>query len=252
VVTAARAHEALALLSDTASDHASKIHIHDRDFKGSIVTMNDKEIVFNYSGFKDYHGLTFPLTGRYQVYNSAMAVRVCEILKQSGVSITDISIKQGVAKVELEGRLEKVSDRPHIIVDSAHNPVAAKALAKTIRELFSGRRIILVIGIMKDKDIREILSPLVDLAETVILTKPRDDRAETPEELHKIILDIRSLVRDHRPISIHETGSVSKAISVANKEWSEDSIILITGSFYTTGEAKEALGHTGVLSELRE
>jgi dihydrofolate synthase/folylpolyglutamate synthase len=154
--------------------------------------------------------------------------------------------------VRLEGRLEKVSDSPHIIVDAAHNPVAAKALAKTIKELFADRKIILVIGIMKDKDIRGILSPLIDCAETVILTVPGDERAETPEELHRNILDLQSSVKDHKSISILETGSVAEAITIAKEECSEDSTILVTGSFYTTGEAKEALGHTGVFPELRE
>jgi dihydrofolate synthase/folylpolyglutamate synthase len=252
VVTAARSPEAIRLLSDIANSNASGIHIHDRDFKGSIVSMNDNKIVFDYSGFRDYNGLTSPLTGRHQIYNSSMAVRVCEILGRSGVSITDTSIRQGVNNVRLEGRLEKVSDRPHIIVDSAHNPVAAKALSKTIKELFADRKIILIIGIMKDKDIRGILSPLIDCAETVILTVPGDERAETPEELHRNILDLQSSVKDHKSISILETGSVAEAITIAKEECSEDSTILVTGSFYTTGEAKEALGHTGVFPELRE
>jgi dihydrofolate synthase/folylpolyglutamate synthase len=252
VVTAARSPEAFMLLSDIANSNSSEIHIHDRDFKGSLVSMNDNQIVFDYSGFRDYHGLRSPLTGRHQVLNSSMAVRVCEILGRSGVTITEKSIRQGVINVRLEGRLEKVSDRPHIIVDAAHNPVAAKALAKTIKELFADRKIILVIGIMKDKDIRGILSPLIDCAATIILTVPGDERAETPEELHRIILDLRSSIKDHSQASILESGSVSEAIAVAKEEWSEDSTILVTGSFHTTGEAKEALGHTGILPELRE
>lgn len=251
VVTAATSDIVTAILSDTADRCASEMHIYNRDYHGSILSMNDHQLIFNYRGFRNYHGVLSPLIGKHQMYNAAMAIRTCEIVKRGGVPITDTSIMQGISNMRLDGRLEKVSDRPHIILDSAHNPGSAMVVAETIKKILPSRKIILVVGIMKDKDVRGVLAPLIEISDTIILTAPPDERAETPGELHKHILQLHSS-KDLSQISIYESGSVAEALTRAQEEWRDGHVILVTGSFYTTGAAKEALGSTGVLSGLRE
>jgi dihydrofolate synthase/folylpolyglutamate synthase len=214
--------------------------------------MDNSSTVFDYRGFNDYRGLTMPVAGRHQLYNASLAIRACEILKTKRISIPQSSLSRGLLNVHVEGRFEKVSEKPFIILDSAHNPGAADALAHTIDELFPDRRIILVIGVMKDKNVSEIMQPLLKYAETVILTRPGGERAAAPEELHAMIVGLQRSREVTRPASILKTDSVAEALRIAEGEWSEKSVILVTGSFYTTGEAKEALGHSGVLSTLRE
>jgi dihydrofolate synthase / folylpolyglutamate synthase len=252
VVTSAQAPEAIKQISDIAEMRNSKLHVYDRDFKGVLLSMDDKHITFDYTGYKEFRNLSLPLSGRHQLYNASMAVMTCEILRMVGVHISDISLRNGLSKTAIEGRLERVSENPVIILDGAHNPGAADSLAASIKELFPDKKIIIVIGVMSDKDIEGILKPLMQIAESVVLTKPKGERAASTEKLYDIALKIQKSNEDCRSSSIVKTNSVADALTHAKKEWQEENIILVTGSFYTIGEAQEILSHAGVLSDLRE
>ncbi|MBI5195815.1 MAG: bifunctional folylpolyglutamate synthase/dihydrofolate synthase [Nitrospirae bacterium] len=249
VVTAVTQPEALKVINDRARDSGSDVHLYGRDFEGAIISMDETHIEFDYKGYKNYNGLSLPLAGKHQIYNASLALRVCEILMQKGVMINEAAIYSGLAGLNFEGRLERVSQTPPVILDGAHNPEAAKLLALTMKELFHGKKIITITGIMKDKDIAGILKPLVEISETIILTKPKGERAASPERLKECVENLQ-LSGNHKTVMI--TGSTAEALDLAKAIWKEGNIILVTGSFYTTGEAKEALGHKGVLSHLRE
>jgi len=264
VVTATTHPEALRVLEETARDLGSELHVYDKDFKGSLLFMDDKHILFNYSGmnlhmgeravYQKYNSLSLPAPGKHQLYNASVAIRVCEILAQKGVPITSDAINNGFLYLNFEGRLECISRTPLIILDSAHNPEAARALSESVKEIFPEKKIILVAGIMKDKDIGGILKPLLQISNAVILTKPKSERAASPDKLETSIETMDE--RNNKGLihkSIRKTRSVSEAIELAKSLWHKEDIILVTGSFYTTGEAKELLGHVpGVLSQLRE
>ncbi len=249
VITASRTPAVVRLLSDIARSRGAGIHVYGRDFKGSLLHMDRGHIAFDYSGYADYRNLSMPLTGRYQLYNACTAIRACEILGRKTRRTADIRIRAGLQSVKLEGRLEMVSQSPPVFLDSAHNPEAANSLAASIREIFPDKKIILVAGIMDDKDAVGILGPLVRLAESVILTRPAYERAAHPEKLLKIIRDSGLTGAS---CMIDTAGTVAGAIETAKARCREDSVILVTGSFYTTGEAKEASGASGILRELRE
>ncbi len=239
-------------LTDIANKHDAKMHIYDRDFKGSINQIDDVGISFNYSGDYSLSDLFVPLSGEYQLYNMCLAIRACEILQKKGLSISESSIISGLQNIRLEGRFEKLSNDPSIIIDGAHNPAAASALSNTVKTVFPDKKIILIAGIMDDKNISGILSPLIDAAESVILTKASYDRAATSDKMEGIIADIANSGKIHDRSKIINTDSVEEALKLAKSICNENSIILVSGSFYTTGEAKELLGFKGVLSRLRE
>ena len=252
LITSSLADGTVKQLRDTAKSRNAEIHIYNKDFRGSLISMDERHITLDYSGYGNYKDLTAPLTGEYQLYNICTAVRACEILRQKGFQISDASIKTGLQNISLEGRLEWVSHDPPVILDSAHNPEAAKSLALSVKRIFAGKKIILVAGIMDDKDIRGILRPLIQVAETVILTKAKYERAATPEKMKEIMAAIREQAATYRPVSIHKTDTVSGAVDLAKSLYEKEDIILVAGSFYTAGEVKEALGCEGVLSGLRE
>jgi dihydrofolate synthase/folylpolyglutamate synthase len=252
VVTSAQSPEAIEQISTIAKALNSELHIYGKDFKGVLISMDERHIDFDYIGENEFNKLSLPLSGRHQLYNASTAVRVSEVLRKKHIPISDTAIRNGLAKTYVEGRLERVSNKPYIILDGAHNPGAAGSLADSIEELFPDKRIILVIGIMSDKDIEGILRPLMNAADSIILTRPRGERSASAEKLHDIALEIQKLGSDCRTSVILKTESVSDALTLAKEEWREGDIILVTGSFYTTGEAKEILSHAGVLSDLRE
>lgn len=247
VITSSKIPEAVTLFEDIAFSRNSIIHIYDKDFKGTLLLMDDKQTTFDYQGNRELKDLKISLSGRYQLYNACMAIRACEILREKGFPISDDSIRNGLMNVSIEGRLEWVSKSPPVLVDGAHNPDAAQALSDSVKTLFPDKKIILIAGIMDDKDIRGILAPLVRISESIILTRPKYERSALPEKLYNHVMDFKDI---NAPVMI--APSVNEALELAKKLCREDSIILVTGSFYTAGEVKEIFGCSGVLSDLRE
>ena len=152
---------------------------------------------------------------------------------------------QGLSKTRWEGRLEIVRTRPSLILDGAHNPAGAAVVKEFLYEMkhkYLKSKLILVIGILRDKDIRAILRTLAPLADIIILTKPDDQRAALPGDLLRWIPHVRKTVIVDR---------VSKAIEHALALAQPADIICVTGSLYTVGEAKAFLSGRGQPSRLK-
>ncbi len=264
VITAVTHPDALSVIKKTAEDIGSELFIYDQDFKGSLISMDDKHIEFDYLehktsavyiGFRrKYRNLSMPLSGEYQVYNASLAIKTCDVLAGKGFILSEDTLKRGLLKVNLEGRLEQVNETPPVIIDSAHNPEASRALADTVKTVFPAKKVILIAGIMKDKDIKGILKPLLQISDTVILTRSKGERPSPPEELKESVIALAKKSRKGiMPDTLLTAMNVAEAIKLAKTLWHKENIILVTGSFYITGEAKEILSPgTGVLSDLRE
>ncbi|MCK5512638.1 MAG: bifunctional folylpolyglutamate synthase/dihydrofolate synthase, partial [Thermodesulfovibrionia bacterium] len=147
VVAAAQHPEALKILEKIAKNCNARLHKYGEDFKSTLLRMDERHIVFDYfnvnspmiqnNGWGGYKNLSLPLTGKHQMYNASLAIRTCEIIRQGGFPVSDDAVKNGLLKLNMEGRIEFVSQTPPIIIDSAHNPDAAKALANALKEIFS-------------------------------------------------------------------------------------------------------------------
>ena len=251
IITTSKDPDVIKQLSDIASERGSEINIYDKDFKGTLTSMDNRQISFDYTGHESYNGLSMPLPGKYQIYNACSAIRTVELLMKKGLSIPDSAISRGLLNVKLEGRLEYISEDPPIILDGAHNPEAMASLAASLGDLFPEKKIILILGVMNDKDIVGIISPMVNIVDSIILTQAAYERAATSQ---KLVDTIKALYESGTSgtTSVTSTESVAEAVDLAKSRCDKESVILITGSFYTTGEAKELLGHPGVLSRLRE
>ena len=127
-------------------------------------------------------------------------------------------------------------ESPMVLLDGAHNPGAAKRLKEAILEEFTYERLLLVLGIMNDKDYRRIISILVPVAEMTVLCKPRCERAAPPRVLLNEVMRI-----EKRGKIVEDVGeAVQHLLSMAT----ERDLICITGSFYTIGEAKAYLSRS--------
>lgn len=127
-----------------------------------------------------------------------------------------------------------VSGRPLLVLDGAHNPASAIRLAEAVRTYFHGRyrRLVLVVGVLADKDFKEMLNILAPLAGTVVLTKADYERAAPAGDLSACLGGSGETVVKER---------VSDALSWAMASASPDDMVLVTGSLYVVGEAKAAL-----------
>ncbi|MGH2726561.1 MAG: bifunctional folylpolyglutamate synthase/dihydrofolate synthase [Actinomycetota bacterium] len=142
-------------------------------------------------------------------------------------------VRDALGKVRSPGRIEVLGRRPLVIVDGAHNPAAADELAMTIQESFSHDRLVLVLGMLGDKDVAGVAGALVPTADVVVATTPASPRAAPPERIAK---EAANLGADVRVASTVATA-VAQAIDLAG----ERDCVLIAGSFVTAGEAREVV-----------
>jgi len=183
-----------------------------------------------------YSDIYIPLHGKHQASNAAAALVAVEAF--FGDQALDIeAVRAGFANVTSPGRCEVVHRDPTIILDAAHNPHGAAAIADTIQSEFTFDEVIGIFAPMGDKDVRGILLELEQVMDLVIVTANASPRAMKVNELEKIAVEIFGAER------VFSAGTVSEAIDKAVKDsvrpLSEDTIgILITGSVVTVGEAR--------------
>ena len=186
---------------------------------------------------KRFKNLELGLKGRFQYRNAALALLTVEILQRKGLIVSDEAIRLGLADPIWHGRLEEVSSNPTIILDGAHNPSAMRSLAHSIVSDFNFRQLILVFGVMEDKDITSILKEIVPLATRVIYTRPTYYRAANPA----CVMDMAKEFGKAGEIGLPLSTAIERARDLAD----EGDLILITGSLFTVGEAKSYLDPIG-------
>jgi dihydrofolate synthase/folylpolyglutamate synthase len=191
------------------------IHVLDLNARGSRFTIggiggSESEIVC-------------PLAGEHQIDNAVTAALALDAL---GVS------PEGIAEARWPGRLEHVSPNPDVILDGAHNPAGARALARYLERFYQDRKRWIIYGAMRDKSIEEIAGILFPLGDELIFTAPDSPRALRPEALVELAGEFSGRCRS--------APNIVAALALAQSEASADDVILITGSLFLVGEARAA------------
>jgi dihydrofolate synthase/folylpolyglutamate synthase len=181
----------------------------------------------------EYRDLYCPLLGDHQLLNAATAAATLHLLSRRGLTVPQEAIRRGLATVRWPGRLEVVGRRPWVILDGAHDEISARALARSVVELFPHRKLILVLGISRDKDLRTVGKQLCPIADLVVFTAAKLPRAASPDELTQALGD---LCRKYA-----KAASVAQALDAALAQADKEDLVLVTGSLYVVGEAMEAL-----------
>jgi len=245
VVTGA-AGKALEIIRETAQGLSSPLFQAGLDFGVQRVETGRMGIRFDYTGMGgEFHDLNSPLVGLHQAHNSGIAIAACAALSEAGSRVDRTVLANALDDIEWPGRMEQVMSDPAVILDSAHNPAAAETLAATLALDYPDCGIIMVLGLMKDKDIDGVVGPLVRRADHVIVTAPAYSRAASPAELEEAVLK-------YYAGPVEQAGTVESALSRARELAGPGAVIIVSGSFYTTGEAREVLLGRGILSTLRE
>jgi len=240
VITAAK-HDAFDVIQRTARERNAPILCIDQAMWKRICFQGKYQEFLIHGSFKDYTVRT-SLLGQHQGENITVAIAVIERLQMNGLYITDNDIIEGIAAASHPGRMELVSDNPLILLDGAHNPAGVRMLVETLQQDFSTHRLILVLGVLKDKDIRSMLAAVVPIAEVVIVTKSKVLRAADPEMLKQDILKLDA----NKTVLVHP--SVPDAIDHARNIARQNDLICVTGSLFTVGEARSYLLSRKIIS----
>jgi dihydrofolate synthase/folylpolyglutamate synthase len=230
VVTGAKQKQVVAEIKKIAAAKAAPLYRLGEHFR----VRRNLSGKFTYFGIDHaWRDLQTALPGNHQVDNAALVLAACEILNKKKAHLPRQSIKTGLKKNIWPGRLEIVSRDPFILLDGAHNLIAARNLAKYLSNNLRDYKITMVIGILNDKPYKAMLHSLLPVCRRVILTRPKVDRGVDPEILYTIAkktIPNASVIPD-----------VDTAINKTVNTIQANDAICIAGSLYVVGEAIEAL-----------
>jgi dihydrofolate synthase/folylpolyglutamate synthase len=182
-------------------------------------------------------GLTTSLVGRHQPMNAALALAAAEVLGAAGAPLTPEHFRQGLAQTRWPGRLERLPrlpGQPEFWLDGAHNLPAARALLDSLGLLRAGGSpLVMVLGVMADKDLKAILAELTPAADLLIYSRPAYSRAATPEAL-------AAAAPAGAPVGEIEPD-LARALERARQLAGPGGVVLVTGSLFTVGEAAAIL-----------
>lgn len=188
--------------------------------------------------------ITLPLAGSFQVENACIALETVRVLRQQGFRISDRQLARGFEKTVWHGRFEVLSERPYFIVDGAHNEDAAARLKESLQFYFTNRRIVFIIGMLKDKEHEKILKITAPLADSIITVKtPDNPRAMDAYEL------AREAAEYHPKVTA--AASVEEAVEMGYLLADRDSVIIAFGSLSYLGrvmdiiEKRKRIGRNG-------
>jgi dihydrofolate synthase/folylpolyglutamate synthase len=227
LITAVTQPQVLRLFSKVCQENGSPYLRVGKEFRYDRTEDGD----FDYEGpNRKLWSIHLNLKGFHQVINATTALGAMEVLEDLGYRVSTDAMVDGLREVDWPGRLEMVSSSPRVILDGAHNPAGALVLKESLEKEFQYQHLILLIGIMKDKNIQSMLHLLAPLADHIILTKPHTDRATTPALLKK------ALGQNGKKAEIAEDleEAIERGLSLTRKE----DLLCITGSLYTVGEAR--------------
>lgn len=236
VVMADSFPEVNGIIEERCKNTGSKLYKSGRDFRVEerLQTQDSrlKTQVFDYYGIKKiYQGLEIPLLGAYQIMNASLSIATTEIINNE-IKMEEKAVREGLRDTIWEARLEIIGRNPTILLDGAHNEGAAQYLRKALEKIFLPEhdRLFLIVGLMKDKDIRKFLSVLAPLAWELIVTAPDYERAASTSFL--------AMEAERYNQRVKAIGKVSDALDYAVSRTCSNDLICITGSLYAVGEIK--------------
>ena len=226
-ITAVRQKHVFDFLEEICHKRGAKLFKLGREIKVDIHGNGS----FSYRGTgKRYNHLVCPLKGRHQIDNAALAAGVIDSLATKGFEVNDDAVFTGIRDVRWEGRLEILHNAPMVLVDGAHNAAGASVLSNALTEGFFYKKLILIFGVLNDKDYRTMLKKLVPRADRLIITKPDTERGLPPEAIVPVARQYSSRIE----VVENSHKALERALSIAD----QDDLICVTGSLYLVGEMK--------------
>lgn len=231
VTSDSQASEVAELVVSEARQLGAKLAVLERDFHVRSETAVGGRVVSIHTSRARYVDLYLPLHGSHQATNMALAVAAAEEFLER--PLDNAALAAAIGGVSSPGRLEVVGHRPLVILDGAHNPHASAALVRSLQHDFRYREMTMVIAFSEDKDIDGMLSHLIPLADRVIFSRFDNPRAADPAGL---ATRPAAAAKDAKVVE-----SLAEAADLALMMSSEEDMVVITGSLYAVGEAREHL-----------
>ncbi len=215
------------ILETTSKNKGGLLYAIDKDF---FYDENESGMEFR-SILRTVHNVKLSLTGTHQMSNASAAIQTVILLERLGTGISDEEIKRGLINTVWQGRFEKIREKPVVIMDVAHNPAGIKTLIETVKRFYNNKSITVLFGVSRDKEWRQMLDMLSEVADYYIFTAYHGERSLAPVELNNHVKGIESAI----------VISSYKAYDAAVRYTPDDGLVIVTGSIYLIGEIKHYL-----------
>jgi dihydrofolate synthase / folylpolyglutamate synthase len=182
---------------------------------------------------KENYNVELSLLGKHQLLNCALVVFAVEELINQGININRDNVLTALRKVSWPGRLEIMKREPQVVIDGAHNIDGIKKLTESVDMYFTYNKLILILGILADKQVKEMIDTIVPKASRVIAVTPHSDRAELANELAEEIRKINP--------NVEVVEDYEKAYSTALSYCDERDMLLVSGSLYMIGDMRRII-----------
>jgi dihydrofolate synthase/folylpolyglutamate synthase len=240
VITGAWDRRAVDVIWGTARRKKAPFYMMQREVRrrSNAVTMEGQTFSL-YTDRESYMRLFTPMMGDFQQENAAVALMAAEILGESGLGISPGHIRKGIAKAVVPCRMELVGEKPKILLDSAHNPAAAERAARTVawyRKEGGFEKVHLLFGILCDKDLANVLKPMLGVADTLTFTQPTTGRALSVEKAQKKVTALAG--KKGLSFVSNPANALHSVLKLAGKK----DLVWVTGSMYLVGEVRALLG----------
>jgi dihydrofolate synthase/folylpolyglutamate synthase len=239
VVSAIQRSDAIEEILAACTTNESPLFLLGRDFSLPQITPGVGGQLVSIRGVAgDYGDIFLPLLGDHQAENAAVAIAAVEQFLGAGEQpLSSEVIDEAFRGASSPGRLQVLATQPSIIVDGAHNPHGAAALAGSISQFFAFDPLIAVLGVLKEKDVTGIVEHLDAVVDRFVVTQSRSDRAFDPHDLAELVARIAG------PDRTTLADSVEQAIAFAVDAAGPSGGVLITGSITLVSEAIDVVGH---------
>ncbi|MCI0473232.1 MAG: bifunctional folylpolyglutamate synthase/dihydrofolate synthase [Ignavibacteria bacterium] len=219
------------IVSETCVKKSSKL-VDSSKYIVEVRKMTGESVYFDF-GNEDFRfkGLTLPLTGNYQVHNLKTFFGILgQLVKKQNLIVTQKILNKAFRNLNkntgFRCRFQIIQKNPYIICDVSHNSEGIKNMRENLKNL-KFRRLIVIFGMMKDKEYAKCIKELENLGDYLILTKPDYKRAENPDELYAHI---------KRKANAVVSENVRDAFGLAGKITLKNDLIVITGSFFMVSD----------------
>ena len=177
--------------------------------------------------------LELPLLGDHQLHNAAVVLSIADTLIEKGWNITEENIRDGIREVSWPGRFDIMRHDPLFIIDGGHNPQCIEALVKNIQDYLADRKVIVLTGVLADKDYADMYKPVMPLVEEFVCITPPN-----PRKLDAALL-AQHLTEAGAAACANET--MEDGVRTAMDKAGKDGVVLCFGSLYSIGAIKDAL-----------
>ncbi|MCD7828279.1 MAG: bifunctional folylpolyglutamate synthase/dihydrofolate synthase [Clostridiales bacterium] len=226
VTSSTQCKSVLSVISQNAGEKSAPLTVADfgkaeilsESFKGSCIKYKDRQVFV-------------PFAGAHQIENCLLALETADLLKSSGVRISEQAIRDGIAFAENPGRCEIVSSDPLVILDGCHNEGSAAALSAVLTRYFKDKKIKAVIGMMADKAVDRVLDILLPHFNSAVAVEPSNPRAVSAETLRDKILD--------RGVYAECEKSPEMGVKKALQSLSQGEILIVCGSLYLCSDVRK-------------